>query len=399
MTRLLPLVLLFTFCCSAIALEVQESLQRRNLHSNLHGLNPQAPTTVTARTPIADNTAPPSSPARRRRRLTQDYQEEDSSDSADAEYSSPEPEYSSPEPEYDSPSPSFEEYDSPSPSPEYEYSPSPSPEDSLSSDTEYDSPSPEPASATPAGPAGCSATGVSCINLDASDPPQFSDPMTLLAVDLAEIAYNTSQEVDTYTRETLGAADSRFVSDSSTETQAVVVISSGAVIIAFRGTESGSGADWGTNTGIQLVSHNFGSGGSAAVHQGFLTAATSVFSDITSILNEVNASSKKIYVSGHSLGSALAMLAAAMIESDTSYSVSGVYSIGGPRVGGGDWVNVYDNLGLASKTLRIVYYKDPIPLLPSEDMGYKCWSYCPAACRYEISSLFCVCIGSALFSL
>ena len=66
------------------------------------------------------------------------------------------------------------------------------------------------------------------------------------------------------------------------------------------------------------------------------------------------------------------MLAAAKIQSDPvqGHSVQGVYSLGGPRVGSEKWEQVYNNLDLNNKTLRFVYYKDPITLIPPQTMGY-----------------------------
>jgi hypothetical protein len=72
----------------------------------------------------------------------------------------------------------------------------------------------------------------------------------------------------------------------------------------------------------------------------------------------------------HSLGSALAMVTAAKLEAD-GYSVAAVYSFGGPRSGDGTWAGAYNALGLNDKTLRFVYYKDPVPLLPPLGTDYK----------------------------
>lgn len=74
----------------------------------------------------------------------------------------------------------------------------------------------------------------------------------------------------------------------------------------------------------------------------------------------------------HSLGSALATLAAVMVESDqyNQYTVDGVYTFGSPRVGDATWSSIYNQLGLSANTLRFVYYQDPVPLLPPTETGY-----------------------------
>ena len=77
-------------------------------------------------------------------------------------------------------------------------------------------------------------------------------------------------------------------------------------------------------------------------------------------------------MAGHSLGAALAILTAAQLEADPAVksTVDGVYSIGGPRAGAKDWEAMYWKLGLELKTLRFVYYKDGVPLVPTQEMGY-----------------------------
>jgi len=218
-----------------------------------------------------------------------------------------------------------------------------------------------------------SAKGTSCFTYTASDKPQLSDMMTLVAADLATKAYNTSAVGIDYVKSVLGAADARFIQDSATGTQVLVAIDDAAVIISFRGTEPTKSADKKTNTLVELVPTSFGSAGTGSVHKGFLQALESVYSDLSSLLREENSErNKKIYFTGHSLGSALATLAAAKVQADTSLgqSVSGVYSLAGPRVGDASWAEAYSELGLDAKTLRIVYYKDGVPLIPPESMDY-----------------------------
>lgn len=56
----------------------------------------------------------------------------------------------------------------------------------------------------------------------------------------------------------------------------------------------------------------------------------------------------------HSLGGALATLAAAVLQSTDQLPnrVAGVYTFGSPRVGDEGWVEAYEALGLANVTLR-----------------------------------------------
>lgn len=73
----------------------------------------------------------------------------------------------------------------------------------------------------------------------------------------------------------------------------------------------------------------------------------------------------------HALGGALATLSAALLQSwtppaTTNATVAAVYTFGSPRVGSASWAQAYWNLGLYNYTLRYVYSKDVIPLIPQD---------------------------------
>jgi hypothetical protein len=311
-------------------------------------------------------------------------------DSGGGDYNSPSAgsgDYYSPSPGDYSPSPGGDY----SPSPGGDYSPpspdyapaagdSPAPDYQSPSSDEY-SPSPDVPSSSAGGVTAAplldncpSAVGTSCLSYTASGQPQLSEVMTMVASDLATKAYNTSAEGIAYAKNTLGAQDARFISNSATGTQVLITIDNSAIIVSFRGTEMTESADITTNTLVELVPTSFGSAGTGSVHKGFLQAVESVYSDLTAILRESNpGSTKRLYFTGHSLGSALATLGSAKVQADSALgqTVSGVYSLAGPRVGDASWAEAYAKLGLDSKTLRIVFYKDAVPLVPPESMKYK----------------------------
>lgn len=72
------------------------------------------------------------------------------------------------------------------------------------------------------------------------------------------------------------------------------------------------------------------------------------------------------------MGAALATLAAARFASTSpSLPIAGVYSFGGLQVGNAEFRKVYDDvLGLGDKTLRFVYWKDLVPMLPPPSFGF-----------------------------
>ena len=135
---------------------------------------------------------------------------------------------------------------------------------------------------------------------------------------------------------------------SGESTQCYVAHNDDFVIVAFRGSESrkregahGRGihyivADWLADLNIDLV--DSGQGGS--VHQGFKEALDEVWNTqdqtgehqgLESYLDEVgneDGRRRSVWFTGHSLGAALATLAAARYG-----NVAGLYTFGSPRVG------------------------------------------------------------------
>ena len=66
-----------------------------------------------------------------------------------------------------------------------------------------------------------------------------------------------------------------------------------------------------------------------------------------------------MYVVGHSLGAAVAMITAAMLQGNAvPNAVKGVLTYGGPRVGDSSWATAYNSLGLGQSTLRYVNAHD-----------------------------------------
>lgn len=218
-----------------------------------------------------------------------------------------------------------------------------------------------------------SAAGVACLSLPVSSPPAPSDPFTLVAIDLTSRVYSSPAAAEAYARGALGAPAARFIANSTTDTQLLVAGGNDTILIVFRG--SMGAADWDTNFDTNAEPTTFGAAGNASVHHGFLQAAESVYPSLVDTLREVDPDGRaKIYVAGHSLGSGLAQLTAAKLATDAALppawrNISGVYSFGGPRVGGEAWAEVYQNAtGLGAKTLRVALQKDIVPLLPPTTM-------------------------------
>ncbi|WP_051287495.1 lipase family protein [Paenibacillus taiwanensis] len=101
------------------------------------------------------------------------------------------------------------------------------------------------------------------------------------------------------------------------------------LIIAFRGTSTTT--DWISNIKasqkrFKYVKEN------CLTHRGFTDIYASARHDIISILSRLSPD-KTLYVTGHSLGGALATLCAVDIAANTAYTAPHLFTFGSPRVG------------------------------------------------------------------
>lgn len=140
---------------------------------------------------------------------------------------------------------------------------------------------------------------------------------------------------------------------SKNDTQAFLAVNSKAkiAVLAFRGTEATSFKD--IKTDIKATAHQEGS---IRTHSGFREAYNHVADDIKTELTQIN--DYTLYITGHSLGGALAILATRDLEKEFP-NCAACYTYGSPRVGN-------DSLYEPVKTpiYRIVNRADMVPNMP-----------------------------------
>jgi len=155
------------------------------------------------------------------------------------------------------------------------------------------------------------------------------------------------------------------LANATTDTQ--VVIDPGAtVLVSFRGTTNLR--DWLTDvqcTKRLLVEE--ANGDQCEVHHGFLDGAESILGDLIRILGGYK--NRPLVVTGHSLGGALAILAALELQR-MGFNVEQVYTFGQPRVGNKCFAQLY-NVALGDRTFAVANEGDPVPLVPTLLMGYR----------------------------
>jgi len=155
------------------------------------------------------------------------------------------------------------------------------------------------------------------------------------------------------------------------DTQGFVAESPDAIIVAFRGTQPNRAMDWFVDFRATrgAWAHNIGH-----VHDGFYGALRNVWG-VTLANGEVlprrllNPGNKTIWITGHSLGGALAELCAAQALFVSKTPVQGVYTFGQPRVGDKDFADAL-NAKLGSGIFRFVNDRDIVPRVPLFTMGF-----------------------------
>lgn len=162
--------------------------------------------------------------------------------------------------------------------------------------------------------------------------------------DAAFLAYRTKAEI---TRALAAAGLALVAFESGKSTQCYVARGKGFAIVVFRGTDIRSYED--VIADLKFLPVPWGSGGMA--HQGFRDALEEVWAPLKKMLDGLRV---PLFFTGHSLGAALATLAADRYE-----RAQAVYTYGSPRVGDADFAADY-----RLRTYRFVNNNDVVPKLP-----------------------------------
>lgn len=151
---------------------------------------------------------------------------------------------------------------------------------------------------------------------------------------------------------------------SNIDTQAFVMTNSKSIVIAFRGSESIE--DWITNF------HAVGDPGpftSTNAHEGFqdalFPAVIKIIQTINNLQSKDQEKPKAVWLTGHSLGGALASLFAGMLL-ENGINVDGLYTFASPRPANHQFMDQL-NASLKDKPhYRVVNHEDIVPHLPPE---------------------------------
>lgn len=166
----------------------------------------------------------------------------------------------------------------------------------------------------------------------------------------------------------------RYFHNHGRDTQAFMFHTDQVMVLAFRGSQEPK--DWLTNFTTQLRNFTIYKDGvdsvssyKGRVHKGFFLAWAIIEKSVLSQINQwrqhfenANKPLPPLYITGHSLGGALATIAAAALA-DHGIEVAGVYTFGQPRVGDLTFVRQLNNM-TRGKVFRFVNNNDIVPHVP-----------------------------------
>ena len=178
----------------------------------------------------------------------------------------------------------------------------------------------------------------------------------------SQLAYKPSTEV-IKTLKNWGFPNAKFFSRD--ETQGFVAGNSELILVAFRGTEPLKIKDWMSDADIKRVP---GKGG-GHVHRGFKAALELVADEMATTVRQFQDKNQPIFVTGHSLGAALAGLAVAASKTQ-HINIAGLYTYGMPRIGNKIFAKKFKKAN-GRKTFRVINNNDAVTRVPPRIFGYK----------------------------
>lgn len=140
-----------------------------------------------------------------------------------------------------------------------------------------------------------------------------------------------------------------------------------AAVIMFRGTNPPEIQDWLANINTKSYESEDGN-----VHAGFWASYEALHDQLIEVLRQKQP--KRIWVTGHSLGGALAVVCSYRLMTDEGKEIAGVMTFGQPRVGSPEFCKHMD-LELRGRMVHFVNENDLVPRIPPsfEHFGSLVW--------------------------
>jgi predicted lipase len=155
----------------------------------------------------------------------------------------------------------------------------------------------------------------------------------------------------------------KVIEDTTMKTFGLVATQEQGCVLTFRGTKNARN----TISDMDIsATKPYSDCPDCALHTGFYKAWRSLAGPARAALQELGC--EDLRISGHSLGASMAVIAA--FELADSYKLSGVYTYGQPRTGNEQFVAAFSKRLATVPYFRVVNYRDPIPHLLPDNLGY-----------------------------
>jgi hypothetical protein len=203
---------------------------------------------------------------------------------------------------------------------------------------------------TPASVAPISAEAAAAFDLRSLLSTAFSWPAAYSLALASKLSYDAPEAMVATARSTWGFAACRTF--EAGDTQCFIASTATHALIAFRGTESVG--DWLADLDARSLMRPYG-----AVHRGFYHAFRDIEPALSSALASLSA--RRLLLTGHSLGGALATICAA--EWQATRDIAAVYTYGQPRCGNQRF-REFLNARFGDAFSRFVNDDDIVPRVP-----------------------------------
>jgi triacylglycerol lipase len=210
---------------------------------------------------------------------------------------------------------------------------------------------------------------------------RYTGDNAFFLADCAKLAYEDQASIKQVMKDEMNFDNFKFFGEKTGGTQAFIVGNDKMIVVSFRGTEKKID-DLITDVKFKLDDAKLKPEDDLVgkVHRGFQDALHEVWGDelgnedMRLYIKQIQDNQQTIWFCGHSLGAALATLAAAeYVLKDNNKDgsvVNGIYTIGSPRVGNDEFAEGFDAV-LADKCFRFVNNNDVVTQNPLPGLVFK----------------------------
>jgi hypothetical protein len=184
----------------------------------------------------------------------------------------------------------------------------------------------------------------------------YSDRTAWILANCSKFAYDTGTRLAKALKPFHLKLDNEYA-DPKTQNSAYLAVHEAYAVLAFKGTVPSESGTVKTDLDFKMVRARYGE-----FHQGFLDAYRKFSKEIEVDLAKLEV---PIYVTGHSLGGALALVATTFLKEQDK--LAACYTYGCPKVGNDRFAHHLFKVPV----YRCVHHADIVPAVPFTIMGYR----------------------------